>query len=263
MTCIIWILSIIFHRFTSFCSDCVVKLSQTFLPCRLTRTLGLFSPLCCLEPLLSWLLPKAAASWRALSLRWPWVPPGRRTSVSSAAGRGQGLKTHSVWSVSDGFVGLKPLFILYFQVTGSLVSHLGHATVQTCSHLHPWRGGRCPWSVPHAEHRTDAAHTFSTLSGTAKTRTHVDGKTPEWRRLHFFPCSSWSCPWRTACSRMPTSSTRPSLWTACPQSRGLPSARAMPTSHRKLQKRPAKKTREANSSSANYLHFIIQNDALF
>lgn len=65
---------------------------------------------------------------------------------------------------------LKHLF-LCFQVTGSFVSHPGHATVQTCSHLHPWRGGCRPGSVPHAEHWTDAAHTFPTLSGTAKTRT--------------------------------------------------------------------------------------------
>lgn len=90
----------------------------------------------------------------------------------------------------------------------------------------------------------------------------VDVK-PRLTAFMFPPCSLWWCPWRTACSRTPTSSSRPSLSTACPRSRGLPSASATPMFHRRPAKRLARKTRKANSSSIDDLNFKIPNDVLF
>lgn len=88
-------------------------------------------------------------------------------------------------------------------------------------------------------------------------------KEPRVMAFPFPPYSLWWCPWRTACSPTPTSSLRPSLLTACPRWHALPSARVMPMFQRKLTKRLATKTREANSSSVDYLHFKIPIDVLF
>lgn len=139
--------------------------SFSFSLCRLTRTLAPFSPLCCQGPLLSWRRP-AEFSWKVSSSRWPWATPGRRTSPSSAEGKGQRR-----WFVLSSACGVGPpssSVPLCVQVPGGLVPHPGHAAVQTGAHLHLGRGGRRPGPLAHAEHRTDAARPFQTLPGTRR-----------------------------------------------------------------------------------------------
>lgn len=69
--------------------------------------------------------------------------------------------------------------------------------------------------------------------------------------IQLSPCSLLWCPWRMACSPMPTSCSRQSLWTACPQCHGLRSPSATPMFPRKARTRLVRRTRGTKSSWAN------------